>query len=403
MSDYYKVENQERRQGGGRGWMVATLLLVAFILGAIVMKLTAPENNIALGATATPTASAALQATATPDATPTATPQSTSQLGGPAVTIGSGAAIDIPAIAKAIGPTVVGVNNKVNSQGGPDALEDALQGTGSGVIISTDGYIVTNDHVVSGADSITVTMPGGEEVPAKLVGTDAQTDLALLKIEKTGLTAAPLGDSDALQVGETVVAIGNPLGTELAGTVTSGIISAKNREVTSDTGYTFHLLQTDAAINPGNSGGALVNSKGELIGINNMKEVSAGMNISAEGIGFAIPINSAKPIIEQLRASGSIPRPMLGVGIRSIITTEEAQMYNIPEGVLLADVTENGPAAKAGIRAQDILTELDGKKAASMADLREIMANHKVGDTIKVTYWREGKTTTVDVTLEALQ
>ncbi len=402
MSDYYKVENQERRQGGGRGWMVATLLLVAFILGAIVMKMTAPENSIALGTTATPTASAALQATATPDATPTATPQSTSQLGGPAVTIGSGATIDIPAIAKAIGPTVVGVNNKVNSRGGTDALEDALQGTGSGVIISTDGYIVTNDHVVSGADSITVTMPGGEEVPAKLVGTDAQTDLALLKIEKTGLTAAPLGDSDALQVGETVVAIGNPLGNELAGTVTSGIISAKNREVTSDTGYTFHLLQTDAAINPGNSGGALVNGKGELIGINNMKEVSAGFNISAEGIGFAIPINDAKPIIEQLRASGSIPRPMLGVGIRSIITAAEAQMYNIPEGVLLADVTENGPAAKAGIRAQDILTELDGKKATSMAALREIMSSHKIGDTIKVTYWREGKTTTVDVTLEAL-
>ncbi len=402
MSDYYKVENQERRQGGGRGWMVATLLLVAFILGAIVMKMTAPENSIALGTTATPTASAALQATATPDATPTATPQSTSQLGGPAVTIGSGATIDIPAIAKAIGPTVVGVNNKVNSRGGTDALEDALQGTGSGVIISTDGYIVTNDHVVSGADSITVTMPGGEEVPAKLVGTDAQTDLALLKIEKNGLTAAPLGDSDALQVGETVVAIGNPLGNELAGTVTSGIISAKNREVTSDTGYTFHLLQTDAAINPGNSGGALVNGKGELIGINNMKEVSAGFNISAEGIGFAIPINDAKPIIEQLRASGSIPRPMLGVGIRSIITAAEAQMYNIPEGVLLADVTENGPAAKAGIRAQDILTELDGKKATSMAALREIMGRHKIGDTIKVTYWREGKTTTVDVTLEAL-
>ena len=402
MSDYYKAENQERRRNSGRGWMVATLLLAAFVLGAVVMKLAVPQGDA--NGIAAATGSAALQASETALATPTPT-STASTLGGPAVSIGSGTIIDIPSIAKAIGPTVVGVNNKVKmQQRGQSALgEDTLQGTGSGVIVSSDGYIVTNDHVVENADTITVTMPGGEEVPAKLIGTDAQTDLALLKIEKTGLPAAPLGDSDQVQVGESVVAIGNPLGTELAGTVTSGIISATNREVTSESGYTFHLLQTDAAINPGNSGGALVNAKGELIGINNMKETSAGMNISAEGIGFAIPANTVKPIIEQLKTNGTIPRPMIGISIESVIGAEEAKYYNVPEGVVIAAVTEGGPAAKAGLKAQDLITMMDGQKATTMAEIRTILGNHKIGDTIKVTFWREGETKTVEVTLEAMK
>jgi serine protease Do len=408
MADYYKVENQEKHRNNGRGWMVATLLLVAFIAGALVMKYIPSQNGNKALSNPTPTITEAAQTAQNVAAQATATPAPAATvpaLGGSPVTVDPGQTVNIPGIAKAISPAVVGVMNKVKAQSDTgSAPVDTPQGSGSGVIISTDGYIVTNNHVVAGADSISVIMQGGEEVPAKLIGADPQTDLAVIKIEKTGLTAAPFGDSDTVQVGEVAIAIGNPLGTELAGTVTSGIISAKNREIVSDSGYKYHLMQTDAAINPGNSGGALVNGRGELIGINSMKSTSAGTNeygmpVTAEGIGFAIPINDAKPIIEQLIANHSIPRPMMGVSILKEISKDEAAANSVPEGVILASVAAGGPAEKAGIKAQDILTELDGKKATTLATMRDIISTHKIGDTIKVKYWRDGKYQTVDVTL----
>ena len=390
MSDFYKYENQERHHGKGTGWMIATMVLVAFLAGALIMKyLPGGASGAVLGETATPEAArtAKLTATATAEPTPAAT---LPQIGGEnnLLLLDN---IDIPAIVKADAPAVVGVLNKVKGRG---LTAEATMGSGSGVIISADGYIVTNNHVVEGASSVYVVLSDGSEIKAEIVGADAQSDLAVLKIDKTGLAAIPLGDSDKLQVGDPVVAIGNPLGDdELAGTVTHGIISGKNRKISID-GYTYTVLQTDAAINPGNSGGALVNAKGELVGINNAKDSGA------EGIGFAIPINVAKPVIEQLIRDGGIPRPMMGITPFDI-SEDQADFYNVPVGVAISALMENGPAAKAGLREGDIITEFDGQKVKTLMELRDVMNKHAVGDTVKVKVYRDQtrEDLTVDLTL----
>lgn len=387
MSDYYKYEDHEKRRGRGIGWVVATMALVAFMAGALVMKLL-PDGSSATAQASTPTASATVAATATPASTPGATLPALGN--GNSLSLEDG--IDIPAIVDADGPAVVGVLNKVKGQFAfGDGSSEQTQGSGSGVIISADGYIVTNNHVVDGADDVTVLLAGGEEVPAKVIGADAQSDLAVLKIDKTGLVAIKFGDSDLLRVGESVVAIGNPLGTDLTGTVTHGIISGKNREIAID-GYIFKVLQTDAAINPGNSGGALVNGKGELIGINNAKDQSA------EGIGFAIPINVARPIIEQLIQFGGISRPMMGISTVDI-TRDYAEFYKIPVGVGIRIISENGPAAKAGLMAGDIIVEFDGQAVESLNDVRDIMNTHAIGDTVKVKVYRDSTAGEISVDL----
>lgn len=298
-------------------------------------------------------------------------------------------------IAKEVGPSVVGVAVSVNQpilgQQGPTEQES---GYGTGIIITQDGYIVTNNHVVDGSDSVRITLFDGTEYPATIAGTDATTDLAVLKIDATGLTPAALGDSEALEVGETVVAIGNPLGASLAGSVTSGIVSALNRNI-SPNGYSQKYIQTDAAINPGNSGGALVNMKGQVIGINTLKTYLAGYDdygvpIGTEGIGFAIPINAAKPIVEQLIATGSVQRP--GIGIKCLV--DETNQYNAagaPAGVTVVDVTENGPAAQAGLEAYDIITSIGGTAADSVETLTTVIQSHNIGDQIELTVWRNGQ------------
>ena len=403
MADYYNYEKQEKRRGGGSGWMIATLLLAAFIAGALLMRLVPGKGSNGLlsakTVSPTPTATAAVLASAPTQNNPAAT---LPPLGdNPAALSGD---INIPNIVKADGPAVVGVLNNVRTLSQQKLDSSETQGSGSGVIISSDGYIVTNNHVIQGADSVSVVMQGGETVPAKVIGADSQTDLAVLKIDKSGLTTMKLGDSDAVQVGQSVVAIGNPLGTDLAGTVTSGIISAKDRELLIDD-VRFKLLQTDAAINPGNSGGALVNSNGELIGINSLKSTSAGTDeygnpISAEGIGFAIPINDARPIIEELITHGYVERPMMGIS-GSAITQEQASYNNVPLGLRVLDLSPNGPAAKAGVQAEDIITEIDGAKVTGFTDLRDAIDKHKVGDTVTLKVYRylEQKEYTFQVTL----
>ncbi len=400
MADYYNYEKQEKRHGGN-GWMIATLLLAAFIAGALLMRLVPNADKSMSAATATPTATTALQQ-------PTATADN-AQAGATLPAFGDNSTtlngnIDIPAIVKADSPAVVGVLNNVKALSRQQLSSTQTQGSGSGVIVSSDGYIVTNNHVIEGADSVSVVLQNGDTVDAKVVGADSQTDLAVLKIEKTGLTTIAFGDSDAVQVGESVVAIGNPLGTELYGTVTSGIISATDRELIIDD-VRFTLLQTDAAINPGNSGGALVNARGELIGINSLKSTTAGTDaygnsISAEGIGFAIPINDARPIIEELITKGYVERPMLGIS-GSSITEEQAAYNNVPLGLYVVQMAENGPAAKAGIRVEDIITQVDGKDVTSFSDLRDAIDSHKVGDTltVKVYRYKESKEYTFQVTL----
>ncbi len=296
-------------------------------------------------------------------------------------------------IAKEVGPTVVGVAVSAQRPSfGYDSAEEQY-GYGSGFIISSDGYIVTNNHVVAGGDTVRVVLFDGKEYQARLVGADATTDLAVIKVEAQGLTPAALGDSERLEVGETVVAIGNPLGSELAGSVTSGIVSALNREISTN-GYSQKYIQTDAAINPGNSGGPLVNLKGEVIGINTLKKTLAGFDdygipIGTEGIGFAIPVSSAKPIIEQLITKGSVERP--GIGITC--TVDLTNRYNpagSPEGVTVITVTADGPADLAGIKPSDIITSIEGIAVKTVEELTGVIQSHKVGEVLNLIVWRAG-------------
>lgn len=269
------------------------------------------------------------------------------------------------------------------------------QSAGSGVILSADGYIVTNNHVVAGADSITVRTRDGKSYAANLVGTDPDTDLAVLKIEASGLTPAVLGSSDDLVVGETAVAIGNPLG-ELGGTVTSGIISALSREVTIDN-QTMTLLQTNAAINPGNSGGALVDADGKLIGINTLITSYSG---NYSGVGFAIPVNYAMGIAQQIIDGENPSHAQLGVTM-STVNKQLAQRYGfaVDEGAYVSAVQQGSGAEAAGIQAGDIIVKFDGQDVTSASDLTIAVRSKSVGDTVPVEVNRDGQTLTMDVTL----
>ena len=263
-------------------------------------------------------------------------------------------------------------------------------GAGSGVILSTDGYIVTNNHVVEGASSYTVRTRNGESYTAKLVGADSKTDLAVLKIDTTGLTPAVFGDSDQLVVGETAVAIGNPLG-ELGGTVTSGIISALSREVTID-GQTMTLLQTNAAINPGNSGGGLFNSAGELIGVVNAKSSGTGI----EGLGFAIPGNTVKSVVEELIENGYVSgRVDAGITPVDLTSQEQAMRYGVSRtGIYILSVNSID-----GFQAGDQILTMDGTAISSMNDYNAVLDAHQVGDTIPVVVRRGLRQVTVNMTL----
>lgn len=267
-------------------------------------------------------------------------------------------------------------------------------GAGSGVIISQDGYILTCAHVVNGATSVKVQLQNGETYDASIVGSDATSDIAVLKIEAAGLTPAVIGDSDALAVGETVVAVGNPLGT-LSNTVTDGIISALNREVTvEDNDMT--LLQTNASISPGNSGGGLFNANGELIGIVNAKSSYS----EAEGIGFAIPIDSAMEVAQQLIENGAVIRPALGVKILDVMDANTASQLGVSAtGVYVVEVTAGGGAEAAGVQAGDRIIAVDDTAVSSSNSVKSYLADKQVGDTVNLQVEREGKVLTLTVTL----
>lgn len=310
-------------------------------------------------------------------------------------------ALTVNEIAKKLGPSCVGVINKAKVQ--PQRMFDPFsgryyyyqnpaegemveQGSGSGIIISQDGYIVTNQHVIAEATEITIVLNSGEEYVAKLIGADEKTDLAVLKIDATGLTPAVLGDSNLAEVGDLAVAIGNPLGQELAGTVTAGVISAVNRKMTVDN-RTYNLIQTDAAINPGNSGGALVNKYGEVIGINSIKMSQSGV----EGIGFAIAMSEAKPIIDDLMSSGYVSgRTLIG------ITATESR-----NGLTVYSVSPESGAEKAGIRQGDLIVKADGTVVNTVNALNEIKDKKSPGEHITLTIIRNGEL--VDVKVELLE
>ncbi len=268
-------------------------------------------------------------------------------------------------------------------------------GAGSGIIISQDGYILTCAHVVSGATSVKVQLNGSDDsYDATVVGADSTSDIAVLKIEATGLTPAVIGDSDKLAVGETTVAVGNPLGT-LSNTVTQGIVSALNRQVTvEDNDMT--LIQTDTSISPGNSGGGLFNANGELIGVVNAKSSYS----EAEGIGFAIPINTAMDIAQQLIENGSVARPVLGVSILDIQDSNTAQQYGVSAlGVYVADVTKGGGAEAAGVQRGDRIIAIDDTAVSSTSNVKSYLADKQVGDTVTLQVERDGKVLTLNVTL----
>ena len=301
----------------------------------------------------------------------------------------------VVAIAEKVTPSVVGVKTfgTAYTYWGQRIPNQEL-GSGSGIIYSEDGYIITNYHVIENATSVMITLSDGTEYDARIIGSDASSDLAVLKVEAENLPEAELGDSSALQIGELVVAIGNPLGYE--NTVTDGIVSGLNRQLT-DYIDSATLIQTNATINSGNSGGALVNSKGKVVGINSAKLVAS----NAEGMGFALSINEVRPIVEEIISKGHVSRPYLGVSINSQyqVDAETAERYEIPMGIQIGEVAVHGPAERAGLQAGDIIYKVNDTLIQNFDDLSDIIDESKVGDKLRILANRNGEKVVADVIL----
>ena len=312
----------------------------------------------------------------------------------------SGSSLTTEQVADLVSPSVVVITTEqvVYSQWSWYGQNQVESGAGSGVIISSDGYILTCAHVVDGASTITVTI-GDKDYTATLVGEDTTSDIAVIKIDADGLTPATVGNSDSLKVGQSVMAVGNPLG-ELGGTVTGGMISALNRSVTiqgTNSTNTMSLIQMDASVSPGNSGGGLFNMNGELVGIVNAKSSSS----DAEGLGFAIPINDAIKVAQELLENGYVTgRPYLGITYLAVTDAQTASQLGVNAyGVYVVEVVKGGPAEKAGLQAGDRIVSVDGTEIASKDDLGTLMQKHAAGDTLSITIAREGQMQTVNVTL----
>ena len=325
------------------------------------------------------------------------------------------------------GAVVSVINLKRQSSSSTDSLYNSLFGDdegssskkngkletyseGSGVVYMKSngkGYIVTNNHVISGSDAVQVQLANGKTVSAKVVGKDSTTDLAVLSIDAKYVTqTAEFGDSKSLQAGQTVIAVGSPLGSEYASTVTQGIVSAPARTIETSSGNQQTVIQTDAAINPGNSGGALVNSAGQVIGINSMKLAQSSDGTSVEGMGFAIPSNEVVTIVNELVKKGKITRPQLGVRVVALNGIPEAYRSrlkiksNLKNGIYVASINKNSSASRAGMKSGDVITAVDGKKVDDVSSLHSILYSHKVGDTVNVTVNRNGRNVSLKVKLE---
>lgn len=383
-------ESTPRRQGGGgRGLVLFLCLLICITSLAVTLSLTQRFTPSGGGrAEETP-------AVSVPATVPTDGPLGTDELeraptGDGTVLVISEAgteALTLQDIYKKAIPSVVSV----------ECFSSGSRSVGTGVVMTSNGYILTNQHVIDGGSRATVTLQDERSFDALLVGSDSQSDLAVLKIDASGLTSAEFGDSSLLEVGDAAVAIGNPLGTELRGTMTDGIISAINRNVRVS-GRTMTLIQTNAALNAGNSGGPLLNAYGQVVGINTMKMMSSYTS-TVEGLGFAIPISAAKPIVDELIARGRVEgRPALGITVYTI-SAGEAAFYNMEAGVYVESVDERSDAFTAGLRAGDRILSANGTDVASSDDLELVKQDLQPGDTVSLRVLRDGEELTVPVTL----
>ena len=386
MDNYWQDGKDERRPRRG-GFLVTCLccvVLSSLAAWAVCSFMLAGEDPV--------TAAPVQPQTTTADVEPTVTDYQNNN----AITVG-----------QEVSPAVVFISNIQNVRTfmhpygwGSGQTTEAVASTGSGVIYSADGYIITNNHVVSGAEKISVTLYNGDSYIAEVVGTDERTDLAVIKIQPDeALTVAKFGDSDQLVVGEVAIAIGNPGGENFANSLTQGVISGLNRSVSTSDGTVLTVLQTDAAINPGNSGGALCNAAGQVIGINTIKISMTGY----EGMGFAIPSNDVLNICGQLMTNGKVTRPALGVNILADVTPQIAYYNNlsVDYGVLVVP-TDGSAAEQAGLQAYDIVVAVDGVEISSYSELQSMIFAHKIGDAVVVSVVRGDEKLDLEVTLQEL-
>ena len=379
-----------------RVWLLIGILVVGIAVGVLVTILCTSPSSLIPGMAPTQEQPQASQDNGQASETP--------NLDGETPTI-SDYNNPVPEIAESVSPGVVGVTASYTQQSQqPYGESSVVSSRGTGFIISTDGYIITNNHVIADGESFMVTMQDGTEHEAQLIGSDSTLDIAVLKIEAEGLTALSIGNSDNLQVGELVVAIGNPQGAgeNLTGTVSVGYVSALHRELMfNNTRQEF--IQTDAALNPGNSGGPLVNSDGEVIGVVTLKSLvssvnSDGSTVDTEGIGFAIPINAAIEAATEIIETGSVSRPGIGVYC-TFLDEETATQAGVVSGMYIRDFMEISPAHQAGMQAGDIITAYDGNPVETGDDLIEYIGSKEVGDQITLTVWRDGQEMEITITL----
>lgn len=329
---------------------------------------------------------------------PTASPSATATPNNGQSTTPNTGSSNLADVIDSVMPSVVSITTTQYAQ---RAGTEVASGYGSGFVYSADGLIATNNHVVEGAGRIYVTLNGDEQqYEAEVVATDSYSDLAILKIDKTGLTPVKFGSSSSLRLGDTVFVIGSPYNGLFANSVSSGIVSGLHREMVLNSA-TQTFIQTDAAVNPGNSGGPMFNANGELVGIitrKSMLSTVTGETTSIEGIGFAIPSDVASPVLEQLAQGQQVPHSGIGI-MGSSLTEQGKQAYNVENGIYVASVSKGGPAEKAGLEVGDIITKLDGQAIGSMDEMIQLMESKNIGDTITLTYVRDGQENTATVTI----
>lgn len=405
FSGFYETGNIRPPKNHG-GWVAAVLLTCIFLGGlaggAILINLSEHMQQETPGTSQEPTTPVTLAETQASEPAETGQPilQATGPHGDDAELIISSTSEATPNIPQSGGLSLQEIYRKVSpSVVSITSRQANSTAYGSGIIMSQSGYIITNCHVVSEAYHLSVTLSDGQTYDAQLVGKDSVSDLAVLHVDATGLTVAEFGDSSQAQVGDAVVAIGDPMGVELRGTMTDGIISAINRNLTIQ-GHELTLIQTTAALNKGNSGGPLINCYGQVIGINTAKIGDYYSSAGVEGLGFAIPVHIAKDVVDQLIETGYIPgRPSLGVET-VVLDLQDRLYFNLPDGLYITSVDENSNSWAVGIRPRDLLIRVGGQSVTSQEELSAALSSFSVGDTVNVIIYRSGRQLTADIVLQ---